>query len=157
MLQKGMGTERGLHCRRAHCHTHATPSSVSHTCCLFFGVPAPLQSLLQMCGELSTSDHRAARCPADLRERLLGLISTSAQGRRWHTLAQSHYLAEGSLLHQEKRCTNRSVRQQSRGKLCHNGLDERQSPRSEDKRAQHTAHRDLHRIAAEHKGEAALW
>lgn len=86
----------------------------------------------------------------------LGVTSTSAQGRRWHRLAQSHYLVEGCLLHREKRCTNRSVHQRSLGKLCHSRLDERQSPHSEDKRAQHTAHRDLHRIAAEHKGEAAL-
>lgn len=142
------------------CHTRHPQLSVTHTACSLGCQPpqnTSLQSLLQMCGELSTrSDHRAARCPADLGERLLGLTSTSAQGRRWHRLAQSHYLAEGCSLHQKKRCTNKSVHQRSRGKLCHSRLDERQSPHSEDKRAQHTAHRDLCRIAAEHEGEAAL-
>lgn len=89
--------------------------TVTHTACsLGCQLPqnTPLQSLLQTCGELSTrSDYRAARCPADLGERLLGLPSTSAQGRRWHRLAQSHYLPEGCSLHQEKRGTNTSVHQ----------------------------------------------
>lgn len=66
MLQKGTGTERGLH-----------RGTLSHTRCLFSGVPAPpkrpLQSLLRMGGELRVrGDHGAARCPAALGARLLG-------------------------------------------------------------------------------------